>query len=66
MFDEITEDVKKFAAKQILSDEEALRRDMDQKSREFTQAGAEGPREIMSRFARTFSSHSLVELKKDA
>src|SRR2546430_2366290 len=37
----ITEDVRKYAAEQKLSDEEALRAGMEQKAREFTEAGAE-------------------------
>jgi phosphomethylpyrimidine synthase len=34
-------DVRKFAAEQKLSEEEAVRAGMEQKSREFTEAGAE-------------------------
>ncbi|MGH7983497.1 MAG: phosphomethylpyrimidine synthase ThiC [Candidatus Udaeobacter sp.] len=37
----ITEDVRKFAAEQKVSEDEALRAGMEQKSREFTAAGAE-------------------------
>jgi phosphomethylpyrimidine synthase len=37
----ITEDVRKFAAEQKLSEEEALRAGMEQKAREFSEAGAE-------------------------
>ena len=37
----ITEDVRKFAAEQKLSEEEALQAGMDQKACEFTEAGAE-------------------------
>jgi phosphomethylpyrimidine synthase len=37
----ITEDVRKFAAQQNLSDDEALKAGMEQKSREFVSAGAE-------------------------
>jgi len=37
----ITEDVRKFAAQQKLSEEEVLQAGMEQKSREFTEAGAE-------------------------
>ncbi len=37
----ITEDVRKFAAEQKLSEEEALQAGMEQKSREFAEAGAE-------------------------
>ncbi len=37
----ITEDIRKFAAQQGLSDEEALKAGMEQKSREFVSAGAE-------------------------
>jgi phosphomethylpyrimidine synthase len=37
----ITEDVRKYAAEQKLSEDEALRAGMEQKAREFTEAGAE-------------------------
>jgi len=37
----ITEDVRKYAAEQGLSDTEALKAGMEQKSREFTEAGSE-------------------------
>ena len=37
----ITEDVRKYAAEQELSEDEALRAGMEQKAREFTEAGAE-------------------------
>jgi phosphomethylpyrimidine synthase len=37
----ITEDVRKYAAERQLSDEEAVRAGMEQKAREFTEAGAE-------------------------
>jgi phosphomethylpyrimidine synthase len=37
----ITEDVRKFAAEQKLSEEEAVRVGMEQKAREFAEAGAE-------------------------
>ncbi len=37
----ITEDVRKYAAEQELSEDEALRTGMEQKSREFSEAGAE-------------------------
>jgi len=37
----ITEDVRKFAAEQKLSEDKALQAGMEQKSREFTEAGAE-------------------------
>jgi len=37
----ITEDVRKFAAEQKLSEAEALKAGMEQKSREFVSAGAE-------------------------
>jgi phosphomethylpyrimidine synthase len=37
----ITEDVRKYAAEQGLSDEEALKRGMDEKSKEFVEKGAE-------------------------
>ena len=37
----ITDDVRKYAAEQELSDEQALQSGMEQKSREFSEAGAE-------------------------
>jgi len=37
----ISEDVRKFAAEQGVSDEEALRKGMEQKSKEFLEQGAE-------------------------
>ena len=37
----ITEDVRKYAAEQQLSEDEALQSGMEQKSREFSEAGAE-------------------------
>ncbi len=37
----ITEDVRKYAAEQSLSEEQALRAGLEQKSREFSEAGAE-------------------------
>jgi phosphomethylpyrimidine synthase len=37
----ITEDVRRYAAEQGVSAEEALRKGMDEKSREFVQKGAE-------------------------
>ena len=37
----ITEDVRKFAAEQKLSEDEALQAGMDQKSREFSELGSE-------------------------
>jgi len=37
----ITEDVRKYAAEQAISEEEALKRGMDEKSREFVESGAE-------------------------
>jgi phosphomethylpyrimidine synthase len=37
----ITEDVRKYAAEQNLSEDEALRVGMEQKSREFYEAGTE-------------------------
>jgi hypothetical protein len=37
----ITEDVRKFAGQQNLSDDEALKAGMEQKAREFAEAGAE-------------------------
>ena len=36
-----TEDVRKYAAEQGMSDEQALHSGMEQKSREFNEAGAE-------------------------
>ena len=37
----ITEDVRKYAAEQKLSDEAGIAAGMEQKAREFTEAGAE-------------------------
>lgn len=37
----ITEDVRKYAAEQQLSEDDALQAGLDQKSREFSKAGAE-------------------------
>ena len=37
----ITEDVRKYAAEQALSDEQALQSGMEQKAREFAASGAE-------------------------
>ena len=37
----ITEDVRKFAAEQGVTDEEALTKGMESKSKEFLQSGAE-------------------------
>ncbi len=37
----ITEDVRKYAAEQAISEEEALQRGMDEKSKKFVEAGAE-------------------------
>jgi phosphomethylpyrimidine synthase len=37
----ITEDVRKYAAEQKLSEDDALKAGMEQKSREFTEAEAE-------------------------
>jgi phosphomethylpyrimidine synthase len=37
----ITEDVRKYAAEQGISDEQALQSGMEQKARDFNQAGAE-------------------------
>jgi phosphomethylpyrimidine synthase len=37
----ITEDVRKFAAEQKLSEDQALKAGMEQKAREFNKAGAE-------------------------
>ena len=40
-FSNITEDVRKYAAEQAISEEEALQRGMAEKSKEFVEAGAE-------------------------
>lgn len=40
-FSNITEDVRKYAAEQAISEEEALQRGMDEKSKELVEAGAE-------------------------
>ena len=37
----ITEDVRKYAAEQAISEEEALKAGMEQKSKEFVEKGAE-------------------------
>ncbi len=37
----ITEDVRKYAAEQAISEEEALKKGMEEKSKEFAEAGAE-------------------------
>lgn len=37
----ITEDVRKYAAEQAISEEEALKRGMEDESKEFVEAGAE-------------------------
>jgi phosphomethylpyrimidine synthase len=37
----ITEDVRRYAAEQGLSEDQALRAGMEEKSREFTESGAE-------------------------
>jgi phosphomethylpyrimidine synthase len=37
----ITEDVRKYAAEQAISEEEALQRGMEEKSKEFVAKGAE-------------------------
>ena len=37
----ITEDVRKYAAEQGLSDEEAVKKGMEEKSKEFVEKGAE-------------------------
>jgi phosphomethylpyrimidine synthase len=37
----ITEDVRKYASEQAISEEEALQRGMEEKSKEFVEAGAE-------------------------
>ena len=40
-FSNITEDVCKYAAEQAISEEEALQRGMEEKSKEFVESGAE-------------------------
>lgn len=40
-FSNITEDVRKYAAEQAISDEEALQRGMEEKSKEFVESGAQ-------------------------
>ncbi len=40
-FSNITEDVRKYAAGQAISEEEALQRGMAEKSKEFVESGAE-------------------------
>jgi phosphomethylpyrimidine synthase len=37
----ISEDVRKYAAEQAISEEEALKKGMEEKSREFKESGAE-------------------------
>lgn len=37
----ITEDVRRYAAEQAISEEEALQRGMEEKSKEFVESGAE-------------------------
>jgi phosphomethylpyrimidine synthase len=37
----ISEDVRQYAAEQAISEEEAIQKGMDEKSREFVEAGAE-------------------------
>jgi len=37
----ITEDVRKYAAEQAISEEEALKKGMEEKSKEFVEQGAE-------------------------
>ncbi len=37
----ISEDVRRYAAEQAISEEEALEKGMEEKSKEFTEAGAE-------------------------
>ena len=37
----ITEDVRKYAAEQVISEEEALKKGMEMKSKEFVEQGAE-------------------------
>jgi len=37
----LTEDVRQYAAEQAISEEEALQRGMEEKSKEFIQTGAE-------------------------
>jgi len=41
LLNEITEDLRKFAAEQQISEEEALRKGMEEKSREFVEKGSE-------------------------
>lgn len=41
LLDEITEDVRKYAAVQELSEDQALQAGMEEKSREFSEAGSE-------------------------
>ena len=38
---DITEDVRKYAAEQAISEEEALKKGMEEKSKEFVEKGAE-------------------------
>jgi len=40
-FSHITEDVRKYPAEQAISEDEALRAGMEEKSKEFVQSGAE-------------------------
>jgi phosphomethylpyrimidine synthase len=40
-FSNITKDVRKYAAEQAISEEEALQRGMEQQSKEFVESGAE-------------------------
>ena len=40
-FNNITEDGRKYAAEQAISEDEALQRGMEEKSKEFVEAGAE-------------------------
>jgi hypothetical protein len=37
----ITEDVRKYAAEQVISEDEALKKGMEEKSKEFVEKGAE-------------------------
>jgi phosphomethylpyrimidine synthase len=40
-FSNITEDVRKYAAEQAISEQDALAKGLEEKSREFAEAGAE-------------------------
>jgi phosphomethylpyrimidine synthase len=45
----ITEDLRRFAAQQELSDEQALQTGMEEKAREFSESGAEITRSLNER-----------------